>query len=104
MPAVSRLLTGGLDLPPGVTFLVGEDGAGRADGPRRPRGPAGTTSAATGGVHRPPREPLLTAPPGAHVLQVDDRGPTLVDREDLALVRDRRSFLDAPERCFRDLR
>lgn len=48
--------------------------------------------------------PLLTALPGAHVLQVDERGLTRVDWEDLAVVRDWRFFLDAPERYWRDVR
>ena len=47
--------------------------------------------------------PLLTALPGAHVLQVDGDGLTRVDWEDLAVVRDWRFFLDAPERYWRDL-
>lgn len=47
--------------------------------------------------------PLLTALPGAHVLQVDERGLTYVEWEDLAVVRDWRFFLDAPERYWRDV-
>ncbi|WP_338074782.1 AAA family ATPase [Kineococcus vitellinus] len=45
--------------------------------------------------------PLLTALPGAHVLQLDERGVRPVDWEDLGLVREWRSFLDAPERFWR---
>jgi predicted ATPase len=30
IPAVRQLLTNGLDLDPGVTFLVGENGAGKS--------------------------------------------------------------------------
>jgi predicted ATPase len=45
--------------------------------------------------------PLLTALPGARVLQVDDHGITRVEWEDLSIVRDWRFFLDAPERYWR---
>ncbi|MGI4895251.1 MAG: ATP-binding cassette domain-containing protein [Janthinobacterium lividum] len=45
--------------------------------------------------------PLLTALPGAHVLQVDEQGITPVDWEDLGIVRNWRFFLDAPQRFWR---
>lgn len=45
--------------------------------------------------------PLLTALPGARILQVDERGLTPVDWEDLPVVRNWRFFLDAPERYWR---
>ena len=45
--------------------------------------------------------PLLTALPGAHVLQLDERGMSPVDWEDLGIVREWRFFLDAPERFWR---
>ncbi|WP_245885511.1 AAA family ATPase [Kineococcus rhizosphaerae] len=46
--------------------------------------------------------PLLTALPGARILQVDGNGLTRVDDwEDLAVVRDWRFFLDAPDRYWR---
>jgi len=45
--------------------------------------------------------PLLTALPGARILQVDDDGITRVEWEDLAIVKDWRFFLDAPGRYWR---
>ncbi|WP_432495256.1 AAA family ATPase [Kineococcus auxinigenes] len=45
--------------------------------------------------------PLLTAVPGANVLQLDERGITAVEWEELDLVREWRFFLDAPERYWR---
>lgn len=45
--------------------------------------------------------PLLTALPGAHILQVDEQGITPVDWEDLPIVHDWRFFLDAPQRYWR---
>ena len=45
--------------------------------------------------------PLLTALPGAHVLQLDGRGMTPVEWEELEVVRQWRFFLDAPERYWR---
>ncbi len=47
--------------------------------------------------------PLLTSLPGAHVLQLDERGLTPVQWEELDLVRDWRFLLDAPERYWRRL-
>ncbi|WP_323132309.1 AAA family ATPase [Kineococcus indalonis] len=47
--------------------------------------------------------PLLTALPGAHVLQLDERGATAVEWEELDLVREWRFFLDAPQRYWRHL-
>ncbi|MEZ0491055.1 AAA family ATPase [Kineococcus sp. TBRC 1896] len=46
--------------------------------------------------------PVLTAVPGARVLEVDERGMTSTTWEDLRLVHDWRFFLDAPERYLRD--
>ncbi|NAZ81268.1 AAA family ATPase [Kineococcus sp. R8] len=45
--------------------------------------------------------PLLTALPGANVLQLDEHGMTPVAWEELAVVRNWRFFLDAPERFLR---
>ena len=45
--------------------------------------------------------PLLTALPGARILQVDEQGITRVEWEDLSIVRDWRFFLDAPQRYWR---
>ncbi|WP_432511664.1 AAA family ATPase [Kineococcus sp. SYSU DK001] len=45
--------------------------------------------------------PLLTALPGARILQVGPDGITPAGWEDLPLVRDWRFFLDAPERYWR---
>ena len=214
VPAVTQLLTEGLDVPPGVTFLVGENGAGKSTivegiaealgvpaggGSRRHRGPGrdgdpvdasglgerlqvvrgvarardvfllraetmhdfysylhaagspshsdlhrmshgesfldvvgaswmrsvglllldepesalsfrnslalGATFAAMAAEGRQvlcaTHSPVLTALPGARVLQVDEQGITPVAWEDLALVRDWRFFLDAPERYWR---
>ncbi|WP_432543234.1 AAA family ATPase [Kineococcus sp. SYSU DK002] len=47
--------------------------------------------------------PLLTALPGARILQVGPDGITRAQWEDLPLVRDWRFFLDAPERYWRRL-
>jgi predicted ATPase len=47
--------------------------------------------------------PLLTALPGAVVLEVDEKGIHRVDWEDLSIVRNWRFFLDAPERYWRRL-
>ncbi|WP_432484086.1 AAA family ATPase [Kineococcus esterisolvens] len=45
--------------------------------------------------------PLLTALPGAHVLQLDGHGLAPVAWEELEVVREWRFFLDAPERYWR---
>ncbi|MFB9376718.1 AAA family ATPase [Kineococcus gynurae] len=45
--------------------------------------------------------PVLTALPGATILQLDDEGLTPVGWEDLRIVHDHRFFLDAPERYLR---
>lgn len=47
--------------------------------------------------------PVLTALPGARVLQLDDTGITQASWEDLEVVRHWRSFLDAPGRYLRHL-
>jgi len=47
--------------------------------------------------------PLLTALPGARILQLDDGGLTPVRWEDLAIVAHWRAFLDAPQRYLRHL-
>ena len=184
MPAVRQLLTQGLDLPARVTFLVGENGAGKstviegiaealevpAEGGvrRHASGETGAVDSARSGarlqvlrgsgaarevfflraetmhvVGAPwmrqvglflldepesassfqnslvlgasfaqmaaegkqvlcaTHSPALTALPGAHVLQVDEQGLTRVDWEDLAIVKDWRFFLDAPQRYWR---
>ncbi len=48
--------------------------------------------------------PLLTALPGARILQLDDTGITPADWAELDLVTHWRSFLDAPGRYVRHLR
>ena len=48
--------------------------------------------------------PLLTALPGARILQLDDTGITPADWAELDLVTHWRSFLDAPGRYLRHLR
>lgn len=45
--------------------------------------------------------PLVTAVPGARILQVDENGLTPVAWEDLQIVKNWRFFLDAPERYLR---
>ncbi|WP_432560986.1 AAA family ATPase [Kineococcus sp. SYSU DK003] len=45
--------------------------------------------------------PIVTAVPGARILQVDENGLTPVGWEDLRIVRNWRFFLDAPERFLR---
>lgn len=47
--------------------------------------------------------PLLTALPGARILQLDEAGIAAVDWDDLDVVSHWRSFLDAPERYLRHL-
>ena len=47
------------------------------------------------------RSPLITAVPGARILQVDEDGLTPVTWDDLRTVRDWRFVLDAPERFLR---
>jgi predicted ATPase len=47
--------------------------------------------------------PVLTALPGARILEVDERGLTPTTWEDLRLVHDWRFFLDAPERYLGDV-
>jgi len=45
--------------------------------------------------------PLVTAVPGARILQLDEAGMTSVNWEDLRIVKNWRFFLDAPERYLR---
>jgi predicted ATPase len=47
--------------------------------------------------------PLLAAMPGARVLELGEGGATPRDWAELDLVRDRREFLDAPDRWLRHL-
>ena len=47
--------------------------------------------------------PVLTALPGAHILQLDDDGITPVAWEDLEIVEHWRSFLTGPDRYLRHL-
>lgn len=47
--------------------------------------------------------PLLTALPGAHILQLDDAGITRVEWADLAIVQHWRAFLEGPGRYLRHL-
>lgn len=47
--------------------------------------------------------PVLTALPGASILLLDDAGITDVAWEDLEVVEQYRTFLDAPDRLLRHL-
>ncbi len=47
--------------------------------------------------------PILTAAPGAQIVEMSDEGPLDVDWEDLDLVRHWRRFLDDPRSYLRHL-
>ncbi len=57
--------------------------------------------AAGGQVLLATHSPVIAAVPGATVLQVDDRGLTRVEWDDLDVVYHHRSFLQAPDRYLR---
>lgn len=82
VPAVAHLLRHGLEVPAGVTFLVGENGAGKH-------------------VLCATHSPLLTALPGARIVQLDDDGITPVTWDELDVVRHWTAFLDSPGRYLR---
>jgi predicted ATPase len=76
VPAVEQLLCEGLELPAGVTVLVGENGS---------------------------HSPIVAAVPGASILELGDWGIRATRWEELHLVGAWRRFLTEPDSYFRHL-
>lgn len=145
LPPVAALIrAGGLEVPPGVTFVVGENGSGKstlveamaAVYPRSGFAPShGNVVGATPSAEDSPlrwhlravthplglvsvladlaeagcqviaatHSPILTALPGASLLELGDHGLRETRWDELQLVADHRAYLDDPRRFLRHL-
>lgn len=118
VPAVAQVVRGGLDLPKGVTFLVGENGSGKStlvEGIAvayglSPEGGSGQSRHSTRPSHRCTRRssfaadsPVLAAMPGATILEVGDWGLRSSTWEELELLQHWRRYLDDPRRYLRHI-
>lgn len=122
IPAVAQVLREGIDLAPGVTFLVGENGSGKstivegiavAYGLSAEGGSFQSTLALIAVLQRivddggqvlcATHSPVLAAFPGAQILEVGEWGIRPAEWNELELVNHWRSFLQDPPRYLRHL-
>ncbi|MDR6637685.1 hypothetical protein [Paenarthrobacter nitroguajacolicus] len=99
LPPVKQLLEQSLDLAP-ATILVGENGSGKSKNPSMHGDlPFHGKSQVIMSTH----SPLLAALPGAQILEAGQWGLRPRKWDDLDLITNWRSFLDAPERYLQHL-
>jgi predicted ATPase len=100
VPAVAQMLRDGLDLPAGLTVLVGENGSGKS-----------TVLGLVALLHDLTRagaqavvathSPMIAAVPGARLLELGGWGMRAVSWDELDIVTHWRRFLREPDSYFR---
>src|SRR6478735_7257002 len=112
IPAVAQVLRDGLDLAPGVTFLVGENGSGKSTLAEAALSFSSTLGlvatlqrvvARRGQVLCATHSPVLAAMPGARILEAGPWGLREAAWEDLEVVDHWRRYLAEPWAYLRHL-
>ena len=107
MPAVEQMLCEGLELAPGLTVLVGENGSGKSTVMEilaeacglNPQGGSVQARQAIVAAH----SPIVAAVPGASILELGDWGMRPARWQELHLVAAWRRFMAEPASYFRHL-
>jgi hypothetical protein len=103
VPAVEQLLCEGLELPPGLTVLIGENGSGKSTVMEILAEACGLNPQGASQAIVATHSPIVAAVPGASIVELGDWGMRPARWEELHLVGAWRRFLAEPASYFRHL-